>query len=113
VDIQDCRFVSVTGNTCPKGETYAIAEVENPARIVTTTIAAAGLSIKMIPVRSSLPVPKPAIPKVLEYLRTITVTKPVNLGDILCENILGLGVNVVATRQVGYSPEQVTKSPGV
>jgi len=34
--------VSVTGNACPKGEAYAVAEVTNPTRMVTGLVKLAG-----------------------------------------------------------------------
>ena len=30
--------LNVTGNTCPRGKTYGIAEVTNPTRMITSTV---------------------------------------------------------------------------
>ena len=38
VKMEDGKVVSVTGNTCPRGEAYARKEVTDPTRIVTTTV---------------------------------------------------------------------------
>ena len=37
VEIENNNVVSVKGNTCPRGEKYAISECSNPERMVTTT----------------------------------------------------------------------------
>ena len=47
--------VSVEGNGCRRGRDYAVAEVEHPARMLTTTVPALGLSLRMIPVRTARP----------------------------------------------------------
>lgn len=39
------EVVSVTGNTCKRGEIYGRKEVTNPTRIVTSTVRVSGGSI--------------------------------------------------------------------
>jgi CxxC motif-containing protein len=98
VDIENCRVVKVSGNLCPKGEEYAITEVENPRRILTATVLAQGLSLKMVPVRTDQPIPKAKMQEAAAEVKKIRVTKPLKAGDVLVADFLGLGVNLVATR---------------
>ena len=49
VDVENCRVVEIAGSECPKGEKYAVAEIEYPTRILTSTVLAEGLPLKMIP----------------------------------------------------------------
>ena len=42
VTLEDGEVVSVTGNTCPRGDAYGRKEVTNPRRIVTTTVPVVG-----------------------------------------------------------------------
>ena len=100
VDIENCRVVKVSGNECPKGEKYAIAEIENPVRILTTTVLSEGLSLKMVPVRTSAPIPKTRLLEAMEEIRQLKVSKPHQPGDVIINNFLGLGVNLIATRDV-------------
>ena len=93
------KVVEVTGNLCPKGYAYAVSEIENPVRILTSVVATKGLSLKMIPVRTDRPIPKGAIFLVIQEIKKIRIEKPVHLGDIIVENCLGLGANLVATRE--------------
>lgn len=98
VDIENCKVVKVSGGKCQKAEKYAVSEVENPVRIVTSTVLAEGLSLKMIPVRTDKPLSKRDILKAQEETKKIRVNKPVRLGDVIVENFLSPGVNLIATR---------------
>lgn len=98
VDIENCRVVNVTGEKCPKGKDYAISEVENPRRILTSAVIGVGLSLKMIPVRTDKPIPKDRILEAAKEMRKITLDRPVKVEEIIVENFLGLGVNLIATR---------------
>ena len=42
VTMENGAVVSVTGNTCPRGDAYARTEVTAPSRIVTTTVPGPG-----------------------------------------------------------------------
>ena len=42
VEMENGEVVSVTGNTCPRGDAYARKEVTNPTRIVTSTVRVTG-----------------------------------------------------------------------
>lgn len=100
VDIENCRVVNVTGNTCPKGKVYAISEIENPSRILTSAVLAQGLALKLIPVRTDSPIPKAKILPAMEEIKKIRINKPVSTGEIIVKNFLGLGVNLISTRQI-------------
>ena len=93
------KVAGVTGNLCPKGYTYAVAEIENPVRILTSVVATKGLSLKMIPVRTDRPIPKGALFPAMREIKKIKIEKAIHIGDIIVENILGLGANLVATRE--------------
>jgi len=99
VTIDDNGAVAqVSGNKCPKGVIYAKAEVENPVRILTSSVLAQGLSLKMIPVRTDKPIPKTKLVDSMNEIRKIRITQPVSAGDIIVTNFLGLGVNLIVTR---------------
>lgn len=98
VDIENCRVVKVAGNQCPKGEDYAKAEIENPLRILTSAVPAQGLSLKMVPVRTDKPIPKARIQEAVGEIRKMRIRKPIQAGEVVVQNFLGLGVNLVTTR---------------
>ncbi len=98
VDIENCRVVKVSGNLCPRGEEYAAAEIEDPRRILTATVLARGLSLKMIPVRTDQPIPRAKMGEAAAEIKKIRADRPLKAGDILVENFLNLGVRLIATR---------------
>lgn len=100
VDVENCRVIKVSGNKCPKGQDYAKAEIENPQRVLTAVVLAKGLPIKMIPVKTDKPIPKTKILAAAAEIKKIKVVKSLRIGDIVAENFMGMGVNLVATREV-------------
>ncbi|MFH0839723.1 MAG: DUF1667 domain-containing protein [Candidatus Omnitrophota bacterium] len=98
VDIENCKVVKVAGNQCPKGAPYAVSEIENPMRILTSSVLAEGMDLKMIPVRTDKPIPKNYTFKAMDEIKKIKVTRPVGAGSVIAADFLGLGVNLVATR---------------
>lgn len=99
VDIEGHKVVSVHGARCPKGISYASSEMENPTRILTSTVTAEGLSINLIPVRTDKPIPKKDISRATEEVSRIRVNKPLKSGDVVVDNFLSLGVKLIATRE--------------
>ena len=99
VDIESGKVTKVEGAKCPKGTAYAISEVQDPVRILTATVVSEGLSLKLIPVRTNKPIPKKYILKAMDEIRKVKVKTPVEVGDIIISDLLGLGVKVVATRR--------------
>ena len=98
IDIENCRVVKVSGNECPKGEKYAVQEIENPMRILTSAVLAEGLSLKMVPVRTDKPIPKSKIMEAMGEIKKIRLKSSIKTGSVIVENFLGLGVNLLATR---------------
>jgi CxxC motif-containing protein len=98
VDIEGPAVKAVRGAKCPKGASYAAAEVENPSRILTATVLATGLDLKLVPVRTDRPVPKKDVLRAMEEIRGMRITKSIKCGEAVIEDFLGLGVKLVATR---------------
>ena len=88
--------VSVTGNSCPKGETYAKSEVTNPTRMVTGLVRVAGMR-KPLPVKTKNAISKSKIDATLFAMHQATVQLPVRIGDVVIPNVADTGVDVVAT----------------
>lgn len=103
VEMEDGKVLSVTGNTCPRGESYARKEVTNPTRIVTTTVRVDGGKVPMINVKTEQDIPKDKIFECIAELRGVTMKAPVHIGDIILENVADTGVNIVAAGNVEYN----------
>lgn len=98
VEMNDTEIVSVTGNTCPRGDAYARKEVTNPTRIVTSTVKVEGGSVDMVSVKTKEDIPKDKIFDCVRALKGITVAAPVRIGDVILADVAGTGVDVVATK---------------
>ena len=100
VQIENEQVVSVSGNTCPRGDAYARKEVTNPTRIVTSTVRVAGANGGMVSCKTQEDIPKNMIFDVVNALKDVEVNPPVRIGDVLVENVAGTCVNVVATKNM-------------
>ncbi len=87
--------VTVTGNTCARGATYGEAEVTHPVRTLTTTVLMADGSV--LPVRTDKAIPKEMMFSVMREINNLCVCRPVTFGDVIEEDILHTGANLIAT----------------
>ncbi len=88
---------TVTGNRCPRGQTYAIQELTDPRRVVTAVVPTNCHALPYLPVRTDKPLPKTLIPDLLNSLYKMRVDAPKAMGDIILENYKNTGVNVIAS----------------
>ena len=88
----------ITGYTCKRGLEYAKKELTAPARTVTSTVRVSGGRVKVTSVRTVSDVPKEAIFRCMEAINAIVAPAPVAIGDVLCENLAGTGVALIATK---------------
>lgn len=91
------EVVDVTGNTCKRGDAYARSECTAPARSLTTTVKVDGVKAYVVPVKSAGPVPKGMMFDCMKVINEAKVSAPVKIGDVVIKNILGTGVDIVAT----------------
>ena len=92
--------MNVTGNTCPRGKAYAIAELTHPVRTLTSTVKVLSKDNPRLPVKSNNPLPKELIFKAMEEIDKVSVKAPVHIGDIIIKDICGCGVDIVATKNI-------------
>ena len=100
VKMEHGEVVSITGNTCKRGDIYARKEVTNPTRIVTSTVRITGGSEAMVSVKTKEDIPKGKIFDCVKALKNVEVAAPVHIGDVLVKNVAGTGVDVIATKNV-------------
>lgn len=92
--------IAVSGNTCKRGETFAKSEMTNPMRTICTTVATVFPDAPVIPVRVSSDIPKDRIFDVMKEINSVTVRERISRGDKVIQNVLGLGVDVIATSDI-------------
>ena len=91
---------TVTGNTCPRGADYAKKELTDPRRTVTSSVQVVGGTAVRVPVKTATDIPKGLIGRCMEEIRALSVKAPVRIGDVICDNIAGSGVALVATKNI-------------
>jgi len=96
----DGEAVTVTGNTCPRGEEYGKAEVLHPTRTVTSSVRVTGGELPLVSVKTVPDVPKDRIFDVMAVIRAAEIPAPVRAGDVLIRDAAGTGSDVVATKTV-------------
>jgi len=104
VDYEGCTVTKISGNKCPKAEPYAASEIGNPQRILTSAVLCEGLAFKMLAVRTDKPIPRARLFDAMEEIKKFRLRIPVQSGDIICANFLGLGVNLIASREAPKNP---------
>lgn len=97
---EDGAILSVSGNTCKRGDAYARTEVLAPTRTLTTTVRLTGGSRPVLPVKSASPLPKQMLFDCMKVLNHITVSAPVKIGDVIVPNILDSGIDIVASEHM-------------
>ena len=95
---KDGQVVSVTGNTCRRGEDYARQELTSPTRILTSTVKLEGGLYRRLPVITSGNIPGNKMKDVMREINKVSTSAPVQIGNIIIENVCGLGVNIIASR---------------
>lgn len=94
IDIDENNNVlSVTGNTCKRGEKYAFDECTNPVRTVTSTMRCTDGSV--VSVKTDKAIPKSKITECMNLINNTTIKNHVKIGDIAVENVFGS--NIVIT----------------
>jgi CxxC motif-containing protein len=88
----------IEGNECKRGIQYATDEFTDPRRILTTTVKIDGANLPVVSVRSDKPLPKNIIFNCMEVLKKVCIQAPVKMGQVVIENILDTGVNIITTR---------------
>jgi len=92
--------ITFEGYTCKRGLEYAQQEFYEPKRILTTTIRVENGFLPLIPVRTDVPILKDKLKEALEVIAKKKLKAPIEVGDVLIEKILGLDVNVIASRNL-------------
>lgn len=101
VEFEGDKIIDVSGYECTKGEEYARNEFHDPRRIVTTTARISGAKFPRLPVRTRKAIPKGKINCCLKAINELDLIAPVELGQVLIEDVCDTGVSVVATRSLG------------
>ena len=94
------EVLSVEGALCKRGETYARQELIAPKRSIASSVLVEGGELPLVSVRTKGVIPKNMIFPVMKEIRKTVVKAPVEEGSVLIPDVLGLGIDVIATKRV-------------
>lgn len=100
VEIKKGEIIKIENAECGRGKDYSIQEVKSPVRDFFTTVRVKGGRIPILSVRSNKPIPKDMLIPCASELAGVILSAPVRLGDTIIKNILNLGVDIVATKDI-------------
>lgn len=87
----------VTGQSCKRGESYAKQEAIQPLRILTGNMRASGCR-QPFSIITNKPITKDLLLACAAELKKHHPEPPIYSGDVVIENILGTGCDVIATQ---------------
>jgi CxxC motif-containing protein len=97
---RDGKTILKVENGCKRGHEYAKQELTDPRRMVASSVRIQGALHPLLPVYTSAPFPKPRINELLGVLRKLEVVAPIRVNDIICADVFGTGINVLASREM-------------
>lgn len=101
-EVEDGKVLSVSGNTCPRGEAYAKAECIAPMRTVTTTVKCQNGEV--VPVKTEVAIPKEKIFDAMAVINKTHPCLPISVGDVIIDDVFGS--RVVAAANAGGKYEK-------
>lgn len=96
----DKQIIEVSGNQCKRGAAFAKEEMYNPKRTLQTTVKTIYKEHERLSVKTSESIPKDLIFDIMKIAKGVVVEKPIKVGDVVSENILDTGVDLVATSNI-------------
>ena len=114
--------LSVTGNRCPRGETYGIDEVRAPRRILTAVVPTDSTRFPFAPVRTDRAISRGLVRRLLSELYGLRISLPIRRGQVVMDDFDGARVIVTRTLppdevspvgEPGAEPEGQDEVPGL
>ncbi len=99
VEIDEKTHICI-GNKCIRGEKYAIDEITNPKRSITSSVLTIFDDFPCVSVKTDKEIAKKDMFKVIELLKNIKLDKRLPIGSIILENILDTDVNIITTKSM-------------
>lgn len=96
----DDEILNMSGNKCKLGIDYVKQEIQDPRRVLPTSIRVINGTRPLVPVWTPEPMPKGLLLELAKDTRRMEVEAPVRVGDVLVDDWRGKGVRLVASGQV-------------
>lgn len=99
-DVAAVEVRSVTGNSCPRGDTFAHQELTCPMRVLTTTVAVSGGDEALLPVRTAEAIPLELHAQAMDLIRGLVIEAPICMSDVVLPNLLNTGIDLIASMDI-------------
>lgn len=90
----------VSNAGCKRGKEYALEEITDPRRMVASTVRVSNAVHPLVPVFTESPFPRGLIFELLSQIRAAEVQAPVKNGQVIIQDALGTGIDVLASRDL-------------
>ncbi len=94
------QVTAVTGQSCSRGEQYVRQEVTAPRRTIATSVLVNGGELPVTSVRLTQSIAKNMIFQVMDEIKKVVLTAPVQAGTVILHNVCGTESDVVVTKNV-------------
>lgn len=91
---------NVTGNNCKRGIDFAIQELTNPVRTISSTVRTTFPNIPVVSVKLDKEVSKDKIFKCMEEINKVVIDKPLGINDVVIKNVANTDSNVILTTNI-------------
>jgi len=92
--------ILVSNAGCKRGANYAIGEINDPRRMIASTVRVNNSFHPLVPVYTEAPFPKGLIKELLHEIREVQIDAPVRVGQVIIKNALNTGINIIASRDL-------------
>lgn len=100
VEYDDQVIKHIKGAQCQKGNEFIENEIKNQLRTFTGSVLCEDGDYQLISVKTNKPVPKKYLKQIAQKTHQIKMEAPVEIGQVIIPNIMGLNADLVATRRV-------------
>ncbi len=92
--------ILVSNAGCKRGIDYAVGEINDPRRMVASTVRVNNCLHPLVPVYTESPFPKGMIKDLLHEIRGVQIDAPVKIGQVIIKNALNTGINIISSRDL-------------
>lgn len=93
---------NISGNLCPRGKEFALAEMTCPMRTISSTVKTTSPLQPVVSVKVRSEIPKDKIFEVMREIQKVLLDHEMDAGDVVIADVLGLGVDVILTTPLRY-----------
>ncbi len=100
VKVDGDQIRNIDRNKCKRGIDYVQNEALNPRRMLTTSVLVNGGKWPLVSVKSSQPIPKEKVFRVLKEMKKTKIKAPIKSGQKILKNVANTGIDLLATKTV-------------